>query len=205
MKCFRRFYSLIQFSAAIWLALSPESAFAYDHPLDDRAIQDAYSIGQDLKTVNTFLSPYAQGLPAPRTGPHVAEIQLNTPFAQTVEVSAQHSVGYSSQQAEEDYLKRGDSIVVRVKVLFTTAYHGRPFDFWRGVSVGLIQKQHMAATSFDAQPIYSSNPDGGTSLAGAYVFAHFSTGGVASEPVQVEVIPPEGPPVHATFDLKKLR
>ena len=130
MRFSSRFPALIQLGIALSLACNPQFAFAYDHPLSDEAVRDAYFVGQDVKTVNAFLSSYTQHLPVPPSGPHVAEIVLSTPYAQVVEVSAQHSVGYSDQQAAEDYRKRGDSIAVRVKVLFTPTYTGRAEDFW---------------------------------------------------------------------------
>jgi hypothetical protein len=205
MRFSRRLPTLIQLGVALGLACNPQFAFAYDHPLSDEAVRDAYFVGQDVKTVNAFLSSYTQHLPVPQSGPHVAEIALSTPYAQVVEVSAQHSVGYSDLQAAEDYRKRGDSIAVRVKVLFTPSYAGRAEDFWRDVSVGLIQKKHMAATKVDGQPIYSADAYGGMVLIGADILAQFSVAGVRSDSVQVEVIPPEGAPVHVTFDLGKLR
>src|SRR5579863_7247245 len=134
-------------SAVACSALTPQFAFAYDHPLSDETIRRAYFIGQDVTNLNKFLSRYTQALPLPSTGPHVAEIELSTPYAQVVEISSQHTVGCSAQQAETDYRKRGDVISVRVKVLFTPTYSGDD-DFWRSVSVGLIQRgKHMAATS----------------------------------------------------------
>lgn len=206
MRVYRRLLILIQLFAALVTAFNPQSAFAYEHPLSDESVREAYFLGQDVKNVNKFLSQYSQGLPAPPSGPHVAEIALTTPYAQVVEASALHSVGYSDLQAAEDYRKRGDFIAVRVKVLFTPTYISGDSNFWRGVSVGLVQKKHMAATSVDGQPIYSSGPDGGDGwLIGADVFVKFSIVGVKSGPVQVEVIPPEGAPVHAEFDLSSLR
>ena len=204
MRFSRKLLTLIQLGATFGTTFNPQFAFAYDHPLSDEAVREAYFVGQNVKTVNTFLSQYTQGLPVPHSGPRVAEIELSTPYAQVVEVSAQHSVGYSDLQAAEDYRKRGDFIAVRVKVLFTPTYTSRANDFWRDVSVGLVQKKHMAATRVDGQPIYASDVDGGSWLIGANVFVQFSVAGVESDSLQVEVVPPEGPPVHATFDLNRL-
>ena len=205
MRFSSRFPALIQLGAALSLACTPQFGFAYDHPPSDEAVRDAYFVGHDVKTVNAFLSPYTQHPPVPQSGPNVAEIELSTPYAQVVEVSALHSVGYSDLQAAEDYRKRGDSIAVRVKILFTPTYTGRADDFWRDVSVGLIQKKHMAATKVDGQPIYSADTYGGMVLIGADMLAQFSVAGVKSDSVQVEVVLPEGSPVDATFDLAKLR
>jgi hypothetical protein len=200
----RRPLILIQFVAALGVVFNPQFASAYDHPLSDDAVREAYFVGQDVKNVNKFLSQYFRGLPVPQRGPYISEIELSTPYAQVVEISAQHSVGYSDMRAAEDYRKRGDYMVVRVKVLFTPTYANRANDFWRGISVRLIQKTNqMPATSIDGQSIYSDG-GGGTAI-GADLLARFSVVGVKSESLQVEVLPPEGPAVYATFDLHSLR
>jgi hypothetical protein len=190
----------------VCMAFAPQLAFGYDYPLSDDAVREAYFLGQDVRSVNSFLSQYVQALPVPGSGPHVAEIELSTPYAQVVEASALHTVNYSAQDAAEEYRRRGDFILVRVKVLFTPTYADPGDDFWRYVAVGLVQKKHMAATSVSGEPIYASDQDGDSSVAiGANVLVQFSVAGVASGSVQVEVIPPGGSPVHATFDLKTLR
>ena len=131
--------------------------------LSDGAVREAYFIGQNTDIANAFLTQYLQAPPVPGRGPHVAQIELSTPYAQVVEISAQHTVDYSAQQAAVDYRKRGDFILVRLKVFFTPTYAGRGDDFWRAISVGLVQKKHMAATSVDGQPLYTADRDGNKS------------------------------------------
>lgn len=194
----------VQTGALVYSLLALFPVLAYGHPLSAEAVREAYFIGQDVKTVNTFLSQYARALPVPDTGPQVAEIALSTPYAQVVEASAQHSVGYSAQQAAEDYRKRGDFIAVRVKILFTPTNTNYAADFWRSVSVGLVQGRHMAALRVSGQPIDEYGDYGGATI-GADVFADFSIAGVKSGRVQVEVVPPGGATVHVTFDLSTLR
>jgi hypothetical protein len=204
MRFSRGVFLAMQLSAAVFGLLVPELGFAYDHPLADEAVRDAYFLGQDLDRSNDFLAQYTQSLPVPDNGPQVAEIELLTPYAQVVQVSRSHPMGYSAQQAAADYKKRGDSIQVRVKVLFTPTYTGAD-DFWRGVSVGLVQKKHMAATGVSAQLLYASDADGDYSwVIGANVFVQFSVSGVEADSVDVEVIPPGGAGVRATFDLGRL-
>jgi hypothetical protein len=200
----RKLLVAAQAGALVLSLLAPFPVLAYDHPLTAEAVREAYFIGQDVKTVNTFLSQYTRALPVPDSGPQVAEIALSTPYAQVVEVSAQHSVGYSAQQAAEDYRKRGDFIAVRVRVLFTPTYTNYAEDFWRSVSVGLIQKKHLAATKVDGRPVYSGD-EYGSEVIGADVFVDFSIAGLKSDSLQVEVVPPAGAAVHATFDLSTLR
>jgi hypothetical protein len=206
MRFFRKLAICTQLAAAISVSFLPQFALAYDHPLSDEAVRDAYFIGQDVKNVNQFLAPYLKSLPVPDSGPQVAEIALSTPFAQVVEASAQHSVGYSDQQAAEDYRKRGNFIAVRVKVLFTPTYPDPGDDFWRSVSVTLIQKKPMGATQVSGEPIYLEGPAGeGVVSIGANVYVQFSVAGVKSNSVQVDVRAPGGDTVHATFDLSSLR
>jgi hypothetical protein len=205
MRSPRNFLTLIQAGVAVASLLAPQLGFAYDHPLRDDAVREAYFLGQNPDQAAQLLSRYVQSLPVPESGPHVAQIELSTPYAQVVEVSQQHSVGYSAQDAAADYKKRGDFILVRVQVMFTPSYSDRGEGFWRDVSVGLVQKDHMAARSVSAELLYSGDRDGDSWIIGANVFVVFSVAGVESDSVQVEVVPPEGETVRATFDLDGLR
>ena len=203
MRFPRGVFFAMQLGAALFGLLVPQLGFGYDHPLTDEVVRDAYFLGQDLDRSNDFFARYTQALPVPDSGPQVAEIELLTPYAQVVQVSHEHPMGYSAQQAAADYKKRGDSIQVRVKVLFTPTYTGAD-DSWRGVSVGLVQKKHMAATGVSAQLLYTSDPDGYSWVIGANVFVEFSVAGVESDSVDVAVVPPGGAGVRATFDLGRL-
>jgi hypothetical protein len=204
MKIPRKLFFSMQLSVVLWSLLAPQLGFAYGHPLTDEAVRDAYFLGQDFDRSTAFLTQYVQSLPVPERGPHVAEVELRTPYWQVVEASRENTLDYSAQQAAADYRKRGDFLQVRLKVLFTPTYTGRADDFWRGISVGLVQKKHMAATGVSAKLLYASDPDGYTWVTGANVFIDFSVAGVDSDSVEVEVIPPEGPSVHVTFDLNRL-
>jgi hypothetical protein len=131
---------------------------------------------------------------------------LRTPYAQVVEISEQHPNGYSAQQAAGDYRKRGDSVLVRVQVMFTPTSQGGGEDYWRSVSVGLVQTNHMAAQSVSGTPIYATDRDGDSAwIIGASVLVVFPAAPVGSRSVQVEAIAPGGPAVYATFDLGELR
>ena len=60
--------------------LAPQFAFAYDHRLSDDTVREAYFIGQDKTSMNSFLAQYTLALPLPPTGPHVSEVELSTPM-----------------------------------------------------------------------------------------------------------------------------
>jgi hypothetical protein len=167
MTSARRVFFPVHFAAALACLLYPLSGLAYEHPL-------------------------VQSLPVPEHGPHVAEIELRTPYWQVVEASHEKAVGYSAQQAGADYRRRGDFIQVRVKVLFTPTYSSASDDFWRQVSVALVQRNHRAATSVSAELLYAGDPNGdATWVTGANVFVNFRVAGLDSDSVKVEVLPPE--------------
>jgi hypothetical protein len=211
---------------AVFLLL-PHPIFAFEMPLTDRAVREAYFLGQrnDQKTVE-FLNLYARLLPLPDKGPYVSEIHLLTPCAQVVSVSSRHSTGYSAQQAAADYHGRGDTLLLQIRIEFTVTYtyadavrtasdtagelnrHLDPEDFWRAFRFKLSQND-QSFEPFDtyADPIYaSSSPSDATStLRGAIVYLEYDASQFESVPTQAEVIPPATAPVLAKFDLSKLR
>jgi hypothetical protein len=104
------------------LLLSP-SSFAFDAPLSDQAVREAYFLGQrrDEKTAE-FLEKYRRHLTVPESGPWISTVEFFTPFAEAVELSRQRSFGYSAQDATQDYRKNGDRLRVTITIEFTNSY-----------------------------------------------------------------------------------
>jgi hypothetical protein len=193
----------------------------YEVPLDSHSVREAYFLGQrnDEKTTE-FLSAYVKHPPFPEKGPYISEIELLTPYAQVLEMSREKTVGYSAQDAEEDYRRRGDTIRVRVRIEFTPTYGPieahksdqdgvqgltlRPPDFWKAFRIGLKQhEQWIEPCEIYGEPTYEPFPGG--QMTGALVWYVYDAHEVASEEVSVEVFTPDGQHVVATFDLAKLR
>jgi hypothetical protein len=79
------------------LLLVPPS-FAFDTPLSDQAVREAYFLGQRHDgSMADLLNKYTKFLPAPKTGPDIASVTVFTPFALLVQQSSQHTSGYSAQ------------------------------------------------------------------------------------------------------------
>ncbi len=207
------------------LLLAAQALFAYEVPLSAHSVREAYFLGQrnDQKTAE-FFAPYKKPLPLPPSGPHVAEIALLTPYAQVVELSRAHSIGYSAQQAEEDYQARGDTIRIHVLLNLTPTYSFamarksaqdaadrqglelRPDDFWRDFQFQLRQKDStLMPLDMHGEPVYQHDARGSGGLAGAQVWLEYDAAEVASEMVEMEVVTPDGQHVTAKFDLEKLR
>jgi hypothetical protein len=204
------------------LALIAMQGGAYDHPLGSSAIRNAYFLGSSNSESVKFLSKYKETLPPTKTGPYIAEMEVRTPYAQVVVSSREHSVGYSSMSAEQDYRKNPDTLQVRIQILSTATYaidspvasqhspcqgvyrmnsveecfHGFQFRFRQGESI-------KPKSSYGV-PIYSGG-DSGSILFGADIWFTFSTADIASAPLRVTVSTPDGQTVSAEFDLATLR
>jgi hypothetical protein len=205
------------------LLVSPAS-FAFNSPLSDEAIREAYFLGQrrDESTAR-FLAKYKQALAVPKTGPHVASIELLTPFARAVLRSSQQTVGYSAQQAEREYREKEESIAMSVEVFLTPSYgaliaqptgerSGSPIgyafrspDFWKDIEVQVfVDDKIVKPTRFNGEPNYMCGEDG-CQLTGATLRFEFPAGAFDSDAATVRVSPPAGPEVVVDFDLVALR
>src|SRR5262249_49782696 len=110
-------------SALIALALLGSPARAFEIPLSDNSVREAYFLGQRTDGKCTeFLNSYRHALPMPENGPRVVEIQLLTPYAQVVAESNRHTVGFSAQQAAANYHGRGDTILIQFRVELTPTF-----------------------------------------------------------------------------------
>jgi hypothetical protein len=183
---------------------------AYDHPLGHSAIREAYFIGSENRFAEV-LSNYTKNLPAPKTGPHVAQIEVRTPFAQVIISSHEHSVGYSSMSAEQDYKKNPDTIQVRIEILSTATYAvgsqgvqrmNSVEDCFRDFRFDFEQRQNIQPKSSYGVPMYRGDP---SKLIGADIWFTFTTADIASAPFRVTVSTPDRQMVSAEFDLATLR
>lgn len=116
-----RLTSLSALAASSLLLIPP--AFAFDSPLSEEAVREAYFLGQrNDKSTLDFFSGYLRTLAPPDKGAYISEVEIYTPFTQIIEASRRRSMGYSAQQAELDYRHSRDKIYVRVRINFTDTY-----------------------------------------------------------------------------------
>ena len=217
-----------RYSVLFLVAVFVTSAAAYDHPLESSAIRDAYFIGDDNYQSVQFLSAYVKALPAAKSGPYVAQIEVRTPFAQVVQSAREHSVGYSAQQAEQDYLQNQNRVQVRVQILFAPAFGvsnivqppaacqgvnrmNSALDCFHGFRFRFSQSSQDKAKSIQPRetygvPIYSGGGDySGASFNGGDVWFTFRASQIASASLHVSVTRPDGQKFSADFDLSTLR
>jgi hypothetical protein len=211
-------------SLAISALLLCQPLMAFQTPLSDTAVREAYFLGQRHdQSVSDFFAKYAKALPAPEYGPHISTIRFLTPFAQVVSLSGNKSGGYSAQQAERDHHADAETISVSVDIYFTDSYGpflAAPADSRSGSPAGLIRRSSGFWQDFDVtvasdlkiltpqdtsgQPIYNCS-ESGCILAGATITLVFAAADFPSDSVTVNVIPPEGDEVNVDFDLTSFR
>jgi hypothetical protein len=200
------------------LGLLPSSAplAAYQQPLSSTDIRNAYFLGsRNDENTAEFFSQYDRLLPVPKSGPSISKIEVRTPYAQVVERTTA-LLGYSAQKAQEDFLARPAIFIVRVSIALTPSYPDmlssksgvarlRSDDFWRDFKVRVVQGQEITAHKIRGWPTYSSGGEDSSHLSGAEIELQYEIAKIASSPVQIEVLTPDGQQVVADFDLSKLR
>ena len=206
------------------MLLTP-STFAFDTPLSDQAVREAYFLGQRHdETMATFLNKYTKFLEAPKTGPDIASVTVFTPFALLVQQSSQHASGYSAQQAAIDHREQGEFVRIIVQIQLTASYGNlvvrptgsrsgspngfvpRPYDFWKDFDVQVSSDdKKLRPFSSSGHPNLLCSDDGGCEVTGATLQFDFSAEDFASGSAAIDVVPPEGDPISIDFDLDHLR
>ena len=213
--------------AAVLIAamLLTPSSFAFDTPLSDQAVREAYFLGQRHdETMSTLLNKYTKLLPPPKTGPDISSVTFLTPFALLVQQSSEHTSGYSAQQAALDHRDQGEFVRIVIQIQLTDSYGSfiirptgsrsgssagfvpRPYDFWTDFDVRVSSKdQKLRPFSSVGQPNFICSQDSSCTLTGAALQFDFSVEDFASGSATIDVTPPEGDSVTVDFDLDRLR
>ena len=210
---------------AVLLAI-PFPSFAFDTPLSDTAVRQAYFMGQRHdESLAHFLDSYTKHLPQPKTGPNITSVSLLTPYALLTEFASWQPYGYSAQQAEIDHRRLVETVKIVVVIRLTDSYSGvmrnpavhttgnpadylpRPTDFWRDFQIQVFNadlKEPMKYFAYTGEPDYICG-DGWCTLIGATVQLEFLADSFAADRATVLIDPPESDQVSVSFDLSSLR
>jgi hypothetical protein len=207
------------------LLLSPPS-FAFDTPLSDQAVREAYFLGQRHDgSFERLLAKYTKSLPPPKSGPYISSISFFTPFVQIIYRSGQTIGNYSAQQAALDHRSQGKEIVqIFVEIQLTESYgqfiapppysHSnspsalipRPHDYWRDFQSRIYDgDQELTPADNHGHANYSCGRYGPCILTSATLEFDFPADAFTLDTATIQVDPPEGEPVVVTFDLTRLR
>jgi hypothetical protein len=218
----------VVFRCSVALATSAlllcQPLFAFQTPLSDTAVREAYFLGQRHdQSVSDFFAKYAKTLLAPQYGPYISTIRFLTPYAQVVSLSGNKSAGYSAQQAQRDHHADAETVVVSVDIYLTDSYgpflnpttdsrSGSPAgltprssDFWRDFDVSVSSDSRtLSPQDTSGQPIYNCS-ESGCSLVGATITLTFAASKFPPDSATVNVVPPTGDEVNVDFDLTSFR
>lgn len=208
------------------LALPIPSPSAFESPLSDEAVREAYFLGQRHDgTYPRLLEKYTKLLPPPQTGPYISSIAFHTPFIQLVAHSDGYIGGYSAQQAQLDHRAQGkETVQIFVDVQLTESYGRlipvsanqrssspsafvlRPPDFWKDFQVLIYDgAEEITTTDSHGYARYSCGHYGPCILTGATIEFNFPASAFASDTATIQVTPPAGHSVSVHFDLNSLR
>jgi hypothetical protein len=214
--------------AAVLIAamLLAPSSFAFDSPLSDQAVREAYFLGQRHDgSLASYLGKYIKQLPPPQTGPHISSVAFFTPFAQLVQLSDHYIGNYSAQQAALDHRGQAEFVRIVVEIQLTPTYAAffapeassrsssppalipRPQDFWRDFQVEIADgDQPLTPSDFHGKANYNCARHGYPCyLAGATLEFDFPADAFTSDSAIIQVTPPEGEQVSVDFALARLR
>jgi hypothetical protein len=205
------------------LLLAPSSS-AFDSPLSDTAVREAYFLGQRHDdSLPKLLDKYVQYLQPPKAGPYIQSVSFLTPYILTALYSSQQVSIYSAQQAQLDHLKNPEIVRIAVQILLTNTYGAfsstspgsdphstkgifmRPSDFWRDFRLRAFQKDELVTpTSAKGDPTYYCSDDGCV-LTGATLTFEYPAAAFTDASATIQIDPPEGDPVVVDFDLTSFR
>ena len=205
------------------LILAPSSS-AFDSPLSDTAVREAYFLGQRRDdSLGKLLDKYVLYLQPPKTGPYIQSVSFLTPYVLTALNSSQQVSIYSAQQAQLDHHKTPEVVRVTVQILLTESYSAysaapmgsdshsskgvfvRPSDFWTDFRLRTFQKDQMVIpTTAKGEPQFQCN-DAGCVLSGATLTFEYPASAFTEDTATIQIAPPEGDPVVVDFDLTAFR
>ena len=202
----------------------PLPSSAFDTPLSDTAVREAYFLGQRHDdSLPKLLDKYILHLQPPKTGPYIESVSFFTPYILTALNSSQQVSIYSAQQARLDHLKTPEVVRVTVQIFLTESYSAysaivegsdsnlpkgvfvRPPDFWHDFRLRVFQKDQMVIpTAANGHPLFQCN-DGGCILSGATLNFEYPAAAFTETSATIQIDPPEGDPVVVDFDLTAFR
>jgi hypothetical protein len=201
-------------SPALLLALP---AFAHINRLSPESVREAYFLGRssDRAKVLQFLGRYRRIFTLQVKPSEVGTIEIFTPYQKVVQ-NSWSKLSYSSQQAEKDYVATGDTVTVRVYLVF---YNNHPEqarlyadddgriqdhreDFWHDYEIHVAQSETLAPKEIMATPRYACC---GAGLTGVVVDLKFNAEEFSNSDLRVEVVAPDTTVTDATFPLGQLK
>ena len=207
---------------AVLLAF-PSRILAFETPLSDTAIREAYFLGQrNNESTAKFLDKYYKHLPPPKSGPYISSVAILTPYAMVVMNTGKQIGHYSAQQAQIDHRDRQETVLCLVEIQLTDTYPAfipdpasrttppgfvpRSYNFWTDFQVHFMDGENeLRPFASSGHANYFCSDQGGCTLIGATIQFEFFAESFPTTEATVQIEPPEGESLELNFDLASVR
>jgi hypothetical protein len=175
-------------------------ACAYDVPLTENSIRDAYFLGTRMGGLNRdFIARYARLVPDLKQGNCTSDVRIETPFLQVADYSSKVP-NYSAQSAVRDFFGRSMSFRIYLDVCYTVHAPAN------AVKVKLIQnKKAVVPESFESAPYSEATEFGFLPPNGEQIVLEFVPSKMDSSDLTVLIDTPDGQHARLDLDLSTLR
>lgn len=203
MRSYRKAETKICHSLLVVLLLaSARGAKAYDFPLTESAIRDAYFLGTRQTSLGTkFLAEYTHEIPKLTLDSYRSFASLETPFTQ-VAIFSSKKLNYSAQDAVKDFL--GKSLDFRVHLEICYMLDAPP----DGLQVRIIQKKKDLVPDSSERALFFPALDkygGPPPSIGETIDFVFSPDKIDSSTLSILIDTPDGQQAQLDLDLRTLR
>jgi hypothetical protein len=173
---------------------------AYDVPLTENSIRDAYFLGTRLGGLNPdFLAGYARWVADLKQGNCTSEARLETPFLLVAEYAGKVP-NYSAQRAVKDFSGRSLSFRIYLDVCYRLRAPAN------AVTVKIMQnKREVLPNSFDSSPYSESTEFGSLPPNGEQIVLELASAKIDSSDLTILIDTADGQHGEAKFDLQALR
>ena len=185
----------------VLLQSSSAAVCAYDFPLSETALRDAYFLGsRQGNQSGDFLKQYTRSFPGLKVEQFVSFVRLETPFYQVVDY-ASRTVAYSAQDAEKDFRDKPLAFRMHVEICYMP---NAPPD---AVKIRIIQNNKEIIPDTTKRSAYFPPTDAYTSLPsiGEYIDLELRADKFDSSTLTLAVDTPHGRRSETEFDMQKIR
>ncbi len=176
------------------------SASAYDSPLTESSIRDAYFLGTRTDGLNfDLVAKYARLIPSLKQGNCTSDLRIETPFLQ-VAIHAREVPNYSAQDAVKEYSGKPLTFLLYLDICYET--NAPP----NAVKFKVIQeKKQLLPLSSVSTPYAESTDFGYLPPNGEQIVLEFMPSKIDSTDLTVLIDTPDGQHAETVFDLPSIR
>jgi len=187
---------------AVLLLASPKGTKAYDFPLSESSIRDAYFLGTRQTSLGSrFLAEYTHEIPGLTLDSYRSFASLETPFTQ-VAIFSSKRLNYSAQDAVKVFL--GKSLDFRIHLEICYMLDAPP----DGLQVRIVQKKKDLVPDSSERALFfpASDKYGGPAPSiGETIDLVFSPDKIDSSTLSILIDTPDGQQAQLDLDLRTLR